>query len=147
MHRVAPCRTAVQHVVSLLCRWAVVWRSHRLAGLAMLLFLPVHVTALTAITNSNIGAAATAWVTDPATATTTYGNIADWDTAAVTSMANMFNAAAAFFKDEPTFNGDTSKRNASSVANVLNTPPMQSPSAPERRGLAADVQVPPALPP
>ena len=37
MHRVAPSRTAVQHVVSLLCRWAVAGRSHRLAGLALLL--------------------------------------------------------------------------------------------------------------
>ena len=94
MHRVAPCRTAVQHVVSLLCRWAVAWRSHRLVGLALLLFLPAHVTALTAITDANVGTAAAAWVTNPTTATTTYGPIADWNTAAVTSMAHVCAASA-----------------------------------------------------
>ncbi len=86
-------------------------RSHRLAGLALLLFLPLHVAAQTAITNANIAAAATAWVTNPVTATTTYGPIADWNTAAVTSMANLFQ-----FKR--TFNGDISKWNVARVANM-----------------------------
>jgi surface protein len=108
MHRVAPCRTAVQHVVSLLCRWAVAWRSHRLVGLALLLFLPAHVTALTAITNSNIGTAVTAWIDGDAT---TYGSIADWDTAAVTSMYNLFAL-------KTTFNGDISKWNVASVSTM-----------------------------
>jgi hypothetical protein len=66
-----------------LCSWALAWRSHRLAGLALLLVLPAHVDAQTAITNANIGVAATAWLTNPTTATTTYGPIADWNTAAV----------------------------------------------------------------
>jgi hypothetical protein len=62
-------------------------RSHRLAGLlTLLLVLPSHVAAQTAITDSNLKAAATAWVTNQAAATTTYGAIADWNTAAVTRM-------------------------------------------------------------
>jgi hypothetical protein len=42
--------------------------------------------ALTTITDANIGTAVTAWVTSPGTAATTYGNIADWNTASVTSI-------------------------------------------------------------
>ncbi len=105
----------MQHVVSLLCRWAVAWRSHRLAGLALLLFLPVHVVAQTAITNANIGTAATAWLTDPVTATKTYGPIADWNTAAVTSMASLFYPSSTA---RPTFNADVSKWNVASVSNM-----------------------------
>ena len=60
--------------------------SHRLVGLALLLFLPALVAALTAITDTNLKSAVTAWLTNPTTATTTYGPIADWNTAAVTSM-------------------------------------------------------------
>ena len=66
-----------------LCSSALAWRSHRLAGLALLLVLPAHVDAQTAITNANIGTAATAWLTDPTSVTTTYGPIADCNTAAV----------------------------------------------------------------
>ena len=90
-------------------------RSHRLAGLALLLFLPAHVAAQTAITNANIAAAARAWVTDPVMATTTYGSIADWNTAAVTSMTSLFNPAGTA---RPTFNGDISKWNVARVANM-----------------------------
>jgi hypothetical protein len=85
--------------------------SHRLAGLMLLLFLPAHVAALTPITNANVAAAATAWVTDPVTATATYGPISDWNTAAVTSMANLF-------LSKRTFNGDISKWNVARVANM-----------------------------
>ncbi len=67
--------------------------------------------SLSCITNSNIGAAVTAWVTNPATATTTYGNIADWNTAAVTSTASLF-------ADKPALNADISKWNVASVANM-----------------------------
>jgi hypothetical protein len=67
--------------------------------------------AQTAITNGNIGTAVTAWVTSPSTATTTYGNIGDWNTAAVTSMASLF-------YNKPTFNGDISKWNVASVSSL-----------------------------
>jgi surface protein len=80
-------------------------------GVALLLFLPAHVAAQTAITDANIGAAATAWLTNPTTATTTYGPIADWNTAAVTSMASLFSYKS-------TFNSDISKWNVASVSNM-----------------------------
>jgi hypothetical protein len=69
----------------------------------------------TAITNANIGTAVTAWLTDPTTATTTYGPIADWDTAAVTTMASLFYPSGTA---QPTFNADISKWNVASVSNM-----------------------------
>ncbi len=70
--------------------------------------------ALTPITNDNIQSAATAWVTDPTTAATTYGPIADWDTAAVSNIYNLFNDPTKFGN----FNADISKWNVASVANM-----------------------------
>jgi hypothetical protein len=101
--------------------WALAWRSHLLASLALLLFLPAHVAAQTAITDTNLNTAVIAWVTNPTTATTTYGSIADWNTAAVTSMANLLYptvAPATTGTARPTFNGDISKWNVASVSNM-----------------------------
>ncbi len=50
--------------------------------------------SLTCLTDANIGTAATAWLTDPSTAATTYGPIADWDTSAVTIMQLVCAASA-----------------------------------------------------
>jgi hypothetical protein len=76
-----------------LCSGTAALRSHRLAGLALLLALllalPAHVAALTAITDANFKTAADAWLSDSATATTTYGLIADWNTAAVSNIARV----------------------------------------------------------
>ncbi len=63
------------------------------------------------ITNGNIGAAVTAWVTSPSVSAATYGNIVDWNTAAVTSMASVL-------ASKPTFNADISKWNTASVSNM-----------------------------
>ncbi len=63
------------------------------------------------ITDSNIRAAVTAWVANPTAATTTYGDIADWNTASVTSMGGLF-------QNNPTFNADISKWNVASVVNM-----------------------------
>jgi surface protein len=63
------------------------------------------------ITNGNIGAAVTAWVTNPTTAATTYGDIVEWNTAAVSCMASLFSS-------KPTFNGDIGKWNFASVSNM-----------------------------
>jgi hypothetical protein len=71
--------------------------------------------SLTCLTDANIGTAATAWVTSPSTAATTYGPIADWDTSAVTSIANLFYPSSTA---RPTFNGDISKWNVASVSNM-----------------------------
>jgi hypothetical protein len=85
-------------------------RSYRWA-LAALLVLPAHVCSLTAITDANIDAAVTAWITSPTTATLTYGNIGDWNTAAVTSMANAFDG-------KTTFNDDIGSWNVASVTRM-----------------------------
>jgi hypothetical protein len=66
------------------------------------------VTCAVCITNGNVAAAATAWTGGDAT---TYGDIADWNTVAVTSMASLF-------ASKPTFNGDISKWNTARVANM-----------------------------
>jgi hypothetical protein len=100
-----------------LCRWALARRSHRLAGLALLLVLPAHVAAQ--LDDANIGTAALAWLTDPVTAATTYGPIADWNTAAVTSMAELFFPSVSGGNTaRPTFNADISKWNVGSVSNM-----------------------------
>ena len=67
--------------------------------------------AQTTITNGNIGTAATEWATNPTTAAATYGNIADWNTAAVTSMASLF-------ASKPAFNADIGKWNVASVSTM-----------------------------
>jgi hypothetical protein len=92
---------ALQHVelrchtsCRFLCRWAVLWRSHRLAGLALLLALPAHVAAQTAITDANFITAASAWNANSNTAAADYGPIADWNTAAVTNMNSVCAASA-----------------------------------------------------
>ncbi len=75
----------------------------------------------TAITDANLNTAVIAWVTNPTEATTTYGPIADWNTAAVTSMANLLYPAVAPATTgtaRPTFNGDISKWNVVSVSNM-----------------------------
>jgi surface protein len=74
--------------------------------------MPVAQAQPTTITNGNIGTAATAWATDPTTAAATYGNIADWNTAAVSSMYRLF-------YNKPTFNADISKWNVASVTNMI----------------------------
>ena len=46
------------------------------------------VMALTPITDSNINRAADQWVSNEATARSTYGDISEWDVSAVTSLTN-----------------------------------------------------------
>ena len=61
----------------------------QLTGFGMLTLCEVQVWGFTptAITDANIGTAATAWATSPTTAATTYGNIADRDVATVNPTA------------------------------------------------------------
>jgi hypothetical protein len=72
---------------------------------------------LTCITNANIAAAVTAWLTGPTTAATTYGPIGYWDTAAATSMHGLFYPSSTA---RPTFNDDISKWNTASVSTMEN---------------------------
>jgi hypothetical protein len=69
--------------------------------------------AQTAITDANINTAATAWLTSPTTAETTYGPISDWNTAAVSNMYQLFYPSEIAW---PTFNADISKWNVASVS-------------------------------
>ena len=61
--------------------------------------------------DGNIGTAVTAWITNPTTAATTYGNIADWNTAAVSNMYRLYHS-------KPTFNADIGKWNVASVTSM-----------------------------
>jgi hypothetical protein len=82
---------------------------------------PAPTASLTVITDANLGEAVTAWLTNPSTAETTFGPIADWNTAAVTSMAALLYptvAPATTGTARPTFNGDISKWNTASVSNM-----------------------------
>jgi hypothetical protein len=116
-HPALPCVALRRHKsCRFLCRWDAALRSHRLAGLALLLMLPAHVAAQEAITNANLNTAVTAWMNNPSTAETTYGPIADWNTAAVTSFASLLYPAGTA---RPTFNGDISKWNTASVSNMF----------------------------
>ena len=65
----------------------------------------------TAITNSNIQTAVDAWISDSASATTTYGAINTWDTSAVTDMSNLFDG-------KTTFNDDISNWDTSQVTTM-----------------------------
>ena len=66
---------------------------------------------LTPITDANIHTAVDLWVSDPSTATTTYGNISTWDVSQVTDMSNLFK-----FKYD--FNDDISIWDVSNVTSM-----------------------------
>jgi len=66
---------------------------------------------LTPITDANIQTAVDLWVSDPSTATTTFGNISDWDVSQVTDMSYLF-----YQKSQ--FNGDISSWDVSGVTDM-----------------------------
>jgi len=72
--------------------------------------------------DSNIHVAAGAWLTDPGSASTTYGDISTWDTSKVTDMSYLFCGSAsesAQCKTAATgFNGDITKWDTSSVTSM-----------------------------
>ncbi len=55
----------------------------------LLVFISIFGYAQTSITDANIRQAVNDWVYDPSTATTTYGNISDWDVSQVTDMSEL----------------------------------------------------------
>lgn len=65
----------------------------------------------TPLNNANIQTAVNEWLTDSSTATTTYGDITQWDTSVITNMTELF-------KDATTFNEDISAWNVSNVTNL-----------------------------
>ena len=62
-------------------------------------------------TDANIQTAVDLWVSDVSTATTTYGNISDWDVSQVTDMSELF-------YNKTTFNDDISSWNTSNVTTM-----------------------------
>jgi len=72
---------------------------------------PVWGTCPYVFTDANIHAAVDLWVSDVSTATTTYGNISNWNVSQVTDMS-------ALFRDKTTFNDDISNWDVSSVTNM-----------------------------
>ena len=77
-------------------------------------------TALTPLSDDNIQDAVRAWCDDPASAAKVYGDIASWDTGAVTNMTYLFGTTAdggtcATFA---TFNEDVSRWNTSRVTSM-----------------------------
>ncbi len=78
----------------------------------LLLFLTtIIVSSQTPITDANIQTAVNLWVSDSEAATTTYGDISDWDVSNVTDMSELFQ-----FKS--TFNDDISYWDVSSVTDM-----------------------------
>ena len=80
-------------------------------------------TALTPLSDDNIQDAVRAWCDDPASAAKVYGDIASWDTGAVTNMTYLFGTTAdggtcATFA---TFNEDVSRWNTSRVTSMYKT--------------------------
>ncbi len=67
------------------------------------------------VDNGNIGQAATDRAMNPATAATTYGPIADWDSKTVSKMKFLFN-------NKGSFNDDISKWNVAAVSHMESTP-------------------------
>ena len=77
----------------------------------LLVFISIFGYTQTAITDANIQTAVNDWVSDPSAATTTYGNISDWDVSQVTDMSELF-------RDKTDFNGDISNWDVSSVTTM-----------------------------
>ena len=79
--------------------------------LLLLLFSPTAVAQRMAITNGNIKSAVSDWTTNSTSATTKYGDIASWNVAAVTSMAELFSY-------NPAFNQNIASWNTAKVSNM-----------------------------
>jgi surface protein len=78
---------------------------------ASVCLVPSTSSATEPITNDNIQTAVNAWITNPSTATTTYGHISTWDVSAVTDMENLFK--------ETSFNDDIGNWNVANVKNMF----------------------------
>jgi len=78
----------------------------------LLVFISIFGYAQTPITDANIQTAVDLWISDVSTATTTYGNISDWDVSQVTDMSQLFK--------DTSFNDDISNWDVSSVTTMEN---------------------------
>ena len=83
----------------------------KLLSLSALLIISIFGYTQTAITNANIQTAVDLWDSDLSAATTTYGNISDWDVSQVTDMSQLF-------YHKPNFNDDISNWDVINVTNM-----------------------------
>ena len=83
----------------------------KLLLLSALLIISIFGYTQTAITNANIQTAVDLWDSDLSAATTTYGNISDWDVSQVTDMSQLFYHL-------PNFNDDISNWDVINVTNM-----------------------------
>ena len=79
--------------------------------LTILILLVLPFIGFSQINDSNIQDAVNLWISDQATATSTYGNISEWDVSDVTDMYQLF-------KNKQNFNDDISSWNVSNVTNM-----------------------------
>jgi surface protein len=77
----------------------------------LLVFISIFGYAQTQLTDANIQTAVDLWVSDRSAATTTYGNISDWDVSQVTDMSELF-------KRKTNFNDDISNWDVRNVTNI-----------------------------
>lgn len=71
----------------------------------------IHTLSNYVFDNTNLRTAVNAWISIPATATSTYGHISKWDTRNITDMSNLF-------KDKADFNDDISTWNTDKVTTI-----------------------------
>ena len=83
----------------------------KLLLLSTLLIISIFGYTQTAITNANIQTAVDLWDSDLSAATTTYGNISDWDVSQVTDMSQLF-------YHNPDFNYDIRNWDVSNVTDM-----------------------------
>ena len=79
----------------------------------LLVFISIFGYSQPQLTDANIQSAVDLWVSDVSTATSTYGNISDWDVSQVTDMSDLF-------QGKTTFNDDISRWDVSSVTTMNN---------------------------
>ena len=66
---------------------------------SLLCVFTLSLSAQEPLANANMHAAVDLWLSDEATAETTYGTYSDWDVSSVTNMRSMFNGATNFNSD------------------------------------------------
>ena len=73
----------------------------------------IDTVSIIPITQTNLQTAVNNWISDQVSATTTYGNISDWDVSGCTNMTELFIS-------QSTFNADISRWNVSNVKDMNN---------------------------
>mgnify|MGYP002821269638 CR=1 FL=1 len=97
----------------------------RLITLVVALSAAATASALTPITDSNIGTARDLWFSNEAQCISEYGHISDWDTAEATDMGYV-DGQFGLFEGRGDFNEDLSKWNVGKVTSMRYVPRRQT---------------------